>query len=194
METRLSMTKNTTKSLKEILKPSFKGIFDDSILLPLGEISESLDNPYKLENVTKSVPLEEKVKLQRLGYQNLEFHQCLDEPGHAFFLGRKDGAYEIHHQHVKDGVELSGKNLMDKMPSRFVSTAFHLADKHLKIGHSVRIIATEDHIDGYHRLSKMIAKRKNYVVSEPQDQGNGTSAFTVKRSSDYSLLGSIFPV
>lgn len=144
--------------------------YRDMILL------ESLDKPYNLTDVTH---LNQKAVgvITKDGGSRIKLYTCDDEPGHAFISYFKDGAFEIHHQHVKDGQELTGKNHMTKMPTRFVSTAFHLASDHIDSGHSVRIVGTNDHIDVYHRLAKRIAKSRGYTVNDIQEHDKASKHF-----------------
>lgn len=134
-------------------------------VIPIHILVESLDFPYTLEDITDQVSQENKNSLMKRGYSNMEFHQCLDEPGHSFFVARKDGAYEIHHQNFQNGVELQDHNVLGKVPSKFVATAFALADAKLKAGKSVRIIARDELIDKYHRLATRISKKRGYTIT-----------------------------
>lgn len=145
-------------------------VYKDMVLL------ESLDKPYQLTDVTHANKKAVET-IKKDGGSRINLYTCDDEPGHAFISYFKDGAFEIHHQHVKNGEELTGKNHMEKMPARFVSTAFNLASNHVDSGHSVRIVGTDDHIDNYHRLAKAIARRKGYTVNEIQPHDKASKRF-----------------
>ncbi len=127
---------------------------------------ESLDKTYQLQDVTNFNPdLVKHLEFNRCS--DVSIHACVDEPGHSFVVFRRNDAYEIHHQNYTDGKEQVGKNHLDKTPSKFVSTAFHLAKSKVDAGHPVRIIASDDHITHYHRLAKIIANKHEYGVTDP---------------------------
>lgn len=156
-------------------------------MIPFSQFKESLDRPYDLDDVTKSVSSDLIAVMRKHNYQNMQFYQVKNEPGHAFFVGRKNGFYEIHHQFVKDGYEIHDKNLMDKTPSKFVTTAFFLIDQKLKSSKPVKIIASEDHIENYHRLAGIIARKKNYTVSDISRSGDSYE-FIIRPDAKNSLF------
>lgn len=175
------------KSFKEF-------VAEQDQLFELHQLVEVLDRPYKLSDISDHIPLENIDKMRDMGFSDMEFHVCDDEPGHAFFTGKKDGAYEVHRQNTTSGEEVHDKNLMvNKVPSKFVSTAFHLIANKVRVGNNVRIVASSDHLDSYHSIAKTVAKRKGFAVTEPvpHEVKDGTllSSFLVKPIKQFDFEG-----
>ena len=157
----------------------------DSIIQAYTEklLFESLDNPYRLTDVTEQnahhIP-----DMEKHGFTNIHMYTCDEEPGHAFFTGMRGDSFEIHHQHMRDGVEMQGqKNIMDKTPSRFIATAFSLVKPELDSGKSVRIISSISHVDAYHRLATAIGRKHKYRVTKPYQQDDGNHVFSIGRNT-----------
>ena len=151
-------------------------VYHDMVLL------ESLDRPYELEDVTKHLG-HQLPELEKHGFNSIRLYSCVDEPGHAFMTGYRGGAFEIHHQHMIDGIEMQGqKNILGKTPTRFVSTAFNLIRPELESGKDTRIIAPEAHISAYHRLATVIGKKYGYRVTEPYKRDDGDHVFSIGKN------------
>lgn len=129
-------------------------------------IIESLENPYTLNHITQHIP--DGVKsLQDSGYSQIKLYKVDEDPRHGFFVGYKDGAYEVHHQ-FWDKQDVIGKNVNpEQTPSKFVSTSFKLIKDIVDKGHRVRIVAPDYHVRPYHRLIKKIAPKVNASVTDP---------------------------
>lgn len=138
-------------------------------------LTESLDTPYKLSDITSTVHKDVYDQLEPQGFSELTFHKCDDEDGHFFFTGKRNGAYEVHHLNYKSGVQKVGVNQsgLDKNPSKFVTTAMMLGTDKLKSGHPVRIVAEPTMIYSYHRLAKVVGKWFGYSVSDHAQSDDG---------------------
>lgn len=149
--------------------------YRDMILL------ESLDKPYNLTDVTAYQHPDDMKKLTDSGFTDVKFYSCADEPGHAFMTAMRHGAMEIHHQNMSTGEDAMGqKNVMNKVPSKFVATAFRLSIDNLNKNVPIRIVATDTHIDSYHRLASAIGRRYGYNVSRPyQREKDGLHTFMI---------------
>lgn len=131
-------------------------------------LQESLDKPYHLNDVTADNPMLVAM-IERSGGKNVRLLQPDDYPSHKFFDFDKDGAKEVHHAIIDGYKQISGKNITaGVVPTKFVSTMFHLIKQHVDAGHRVRILATDDHSKQFKKISSLLANRHGYTISEPQ--------------------------
>lgn len=131
-------------------------------------LQESLDKPHHLTDVTEENPLLSAM-VEFSGGKNVKLYQPDDYPTHKFIEFDKDGAKEIHHAIIDGFNQVIGKNITPGVvPSRFVSTMFHLIKKHVDNGYRVRVLATDDHIKQFKKIGSLLANRYGYTISEPQ--------------------------
>ena len=130
-------------------------------------LQESLDKPYHLNDVTADNPMMVTM-VERSGGNNVKLYQPDDHPTHKFIEFDKDGAKEIHHAIIDGYRQITGKNITaGVVPTKFVSTMFHLIKQHVDAGHRVRVLATDDHVNQFKRIGSLLANRYGYTISEP---------------------------
>ena len=76
------------------------------------------------------------------------------------------------------GESISAKMIGDKPNPRFVATMLHHSSKLIDNGHKIRLIGHEKNgmFNHYHKLAKIIGKKKGYEVGEPRSHSDTSSA------------------
>lgn len=123
-------------------------------------LDESLDSP---PYVLKELGVHPRWEQER-GVSDTRLYKNTENPGEFYATFKKGDMYELHHEMNNS----SGHILDNKKPNpRFVVTNMNLVKGLLEKNKPVRIIAPENLINHYHRLSKRVAKNMNATVSDP---------------------------
>jgi hypothetical protein len=138
-------------------------------------LMESLDSRY---NIVRSVPYGNVN-----GVEDYTEHHT-EDPDHTFYTFKKGDAYEIHHSFKG----ISGEPVNSKTPAlKFAGTALHLAKGIMKYGHKVRIAGSEEMVNDYHKIAKLLGRRDGYQIGdlEPYEDFSGVGkqmlSFTVNK-------------
>jgi hypothetical protein len=129
--------------------------------------------------------------------KNIKEHVLKD--GTSFFTFHKGGYTEIHHT-THDNV--SGEKFSGERPMnlKWVTTAYQIIHPLIEGGHPVKISGTTNvptaHrtslFDNYLKFTNVIAKRRNYSVSNPKyttdERGNGVGTVVVAKAS-HGVIG-----
>ena len=166
------------------LSENFKSIQEEASNF----LRESFDKPYeKTENpITDDVQKEiSKLNPGVEDYKEYHLHDGLGDEFHKTIMHvyKRGRAYEIHHTHPSGK---SGEIISTGKPNpRFVATMLQHAKGLIDQGHIVRIVGnkTNGMFDHYHRIAKALARKYDYVISNPiQHTETSTNPEAIKYS------------
>lgn len=154
---------------------------------------ESFDKPYNKKEIDISDEERNDIKKNHNIEDYREYH--IDVPDtkdkHRMTVYRRKGAYEIHHDIIKDGSNnsISGKMIGDKPNPRYIATMLHHAKHLLDNSHSVRIVGHKENgmFEHYHRIGKILAKKHNYNISEPISFKNTSNNDAADDFNEYTI-------
>lgn len=166
------------KSLNYKLHESF--YFDD-ILSAATEfidiLNETFDSEMPLHDVTHIAKQDnperfEYYRKNGVNHVKVEYNPETNEVIHTLY---RDGAWEIHHQ----AHGISGEKIQsNKPPVKFIGKMFQFIKDKIDSGEKVRISATPDMIENYHKISHKIANKHG-----------GASVTEIENGIDFHRIG-----